>query len=80
MTALKEEGFFDFALNFVDPAKAHPVGDFRRKEEIVRTRFPKARRSGRSAQNDNAGGTEWIWRTCKSACCTDAGLKSPALR
>jgi hypothetical protein len=34
-----EERFFDFALNFVDPAKAHPVGDFRRKKEIVRTRF-----------------------------------------
>jgi hypothetical protein len=34
-----EERFFDFALKFVDPAKAHPVGDFRRKKEIVRTRF-----------------------------------------
>jgi hypothetical protein len=47
------ERFFDFALNFVDPAKAHPVGDFRRKKEIVRTRFPEAKGSGRCAQNDN---------------------------
>ena len=47
------EGFFDFALNFVDPAKAHPVGDFRRKKEIVRTRFPEGKGSGRCAENDN---------------------------
>jgi hypothetical protein len=49
------EGFLDFALDLVDPAKAHPVGDFRRKKEIVRTRFPEAKGSGRCAQNDNGG-------------------------
>ena len=51
-----EERFFDFALNFVDPAKAHPVGDFRRKKEIVRARFPVAKGAGRCAQSDNLFG------------------------
>jgi len=50
----RQNARFEFALNFVDPAKAHPVGDFRRKKEIVRT-ISGSKSSGRCAQNDTFG-------------------------
>jgi hypothetical protein len=68
-------------LNFVDPAKAHPVGDFRRKTEIVRTRFPEQKGRDAALRMTTSLYARWKPGRGQARFCArekDAGLKPGA--
>ena len=77
----RQNARFDFALNFVDPAKAHPVGDFRRKTEIVRTRFPEQKGRDAALRMTTSLYARWKPGRGQARFCArekDAGLKPGA--